>query len=178
MTLQIPLQFQIIIGFQKLVFTGMRVSWLKKNQFYYPSSAFCLMRQSPGCFSIMLHFRDTVVSLLCRPAVEITFSLWCWWLLTHNECRVVGEVWWPCPSTALLQWQIVIVQNKEGGQFMESFFLLKYWTFCKVDDIASCFLMLCYLVCSKWMHLRINWRFLLKYFPAFLSDCKYFGELR
>lgn len=80
-----PLQFQVITGFQKLDFTGMCVSWLKKS-IYYPSSAFCLMRQSPGCFSIMLHFRDPVISLLYRPAVAITFSLWCLWLLTHNEC--------------------------------------------------------------------------------------------
>lgn len=177
MTLQIPLQFQIIIGFQELDFTGMCVSWLKKS-IYYPSSAFCLMRQSPGCFSIMLHFRDTVVSLLCRPAVEITFSLWCWWLLTHNECRVVGEVWWSCPSTAQLQWEVVTVQNEEGGQFMDFFFFLKLLDFCKVDGIVSCFLVLWHLVCSKLMHLRINWRFLLKYFPAFLSDHKYFSELR
>lgn len=40
MTLQIPLQFQIIIGFQKLVFTGMRVSWLKKINFIIPAVPF------------------------------------------------------------------------------------------------------------------------------------------
>lgn len=51
----------------------------------------------------------------------------------------------------------------------------EYWIFCKaddIDDIASCFLMLCYLAHSKCMYVRINWRFLIKYFPAFLSDQK------
>lgn len=141
MTLQIPLQFWVTIGFQKLDFTGMCVSWLKKS-IYHPSSDFCLMRQSPGCFSVLLHFRDTVVSLLCRPAVEITFSLWCWWLVTHNECSVVGEVRWPSPSTALLQWQVVTVQNEEVEQFMDFFFSFSmYWIFLRLmilHHVFSC----------------------------------------
>lgn len=60
-------------------------------------------------------------------------------------------------SAALLQWQVVTVQNEGGGGVVYGFFSFsKYWIFCKADDIVSCFLMLCYVACRKRMHLRID----------------------
>lgn len=51
-------------------------------------------------------------------------------------------------SGKLLQFKM-----KGGGVAVHGFFFSfsMYWIFCKADDIASCFLMLCYLACNECM---------------------------
>lgn len=87
--------------------------------------------------------------------------------MKYDDCALVQHYY----SGKLLQFKM-----KRGAVYGFFFFpFSEYWIFCKaddIDDIASCFLMLCYLAHSKCMHVRINWRFLIKYFPAFLSHQK------